>query len=124
MASDDTLRDAHATAPDDPRVQPVEMNLDRSRGLTIRWADGATHFYPLTDLRRQCPCATCRDEREKPRPPATLTSLPILPPGAERAAQVVDAGLVGRYAIHITWGDGHSTGIYDFRYLRTIAPRG
>ncbi|QDV90848.1 hypothetical protein RAS2_19320 [Phycisphaerae bacterium RAS2] len=49
-------------------------------------------------------------------------SLSILPEGVDRATQFVDAKVVGTYAIQITWGDGHSTGIYDFRYLRVITP--
>jgi DUF971 family protein len=27
---------------------------------------------------------------------------------------------VGNYALQLTWGDGHATGIYSFRYLRTL----
>jgi len=30
-------------------------------------------------------------------------------------------GNVGGYAIQPVWGDGHSTGIYSFEYLRRIA---
>jgi DUF971 family protein len=29
--------------------------------------------------------------------------------------------LVGNYALRITWGDGHSAGIYDFDLLRALA---
>jgi ATP-binding protein involved in chromosome partitioning len=29
---------------------------------------------------------------------------------------------VGRYALKFEWSDGHSTGIYPFRYLRDLAP--
>jgi DUF971 family protein len=28
---------------------------------------------------------------------------------------------VGRYAIQIAWSDGHGSGIYPFRRLRTLA---
>jgi DUF971 family protein len=27
---------------------------------------------------------------------------------------------VGNYALGLTWSDGHSTGIYSFRYLRSL----
>ena len=27
---------------------------------------------------------------------------------------------VGNYALGLTWADGHSSGIYSFRYLRTL----
>jgi DUF971 family protein len=29
---------------------------------------------------------------------------------------------VGRYAIHIAWSDGHTSGIYSFEHLRSICP--
>ena len=29
---------------------------------------------------------------------------------------------VGNYAIAFTWADGHNTGIYSFRLLRSICP--
>jgi DUF971 family protein len=34
----------------------------------------------------------------------------------------LDAELVGNYAIRIRFSDGHSTGIYSWRYLRSIDP--
>jgi DUF971 family protein len=37
---------------------------------------------------------------------------------------VVDAQLVGNYALKITWSDQHDTGIYSFQYLREICPNG
>jgi DUF971 family protein len=122
MNADGTIHAAHEADPADPRFQPADLHLDRARGLRIRWADGRESFYPLAYLRRLCPCATCRTEREEARPSAAGRSLTILPAGIERATQVVDASVMGRYAINIVWGDGHSTGIYDFRYLRSIAP--
>ena len=33
--------------------------------LTIEWGDGLRAVYPLSFLRTQCPCATCRDMKEK-----------------------------------------------------------
>lgn len=125
MESEDRLMAAHSVSPDDPRVRPAELHLDRASGLKIRWADGVEQFFALAMLRKNCPCATCRTERDKrPTGAAAVSggglSLTILPEGIERATQVRDAGLVGSYAISITWGDGHATGIYDFRYLREL----
>ncbi len=111
---------------DDPRFRPGELNLDRKAGLRIRWGDGVEQVFPLAMLRKNCPCATCRTERDRPSSAVTGRgtgglSLTILPKGIDRATEVVDASLVGNYAINIVWGDGHSTGIYDFRYLRSLA---
>lgn len=105
------------------QFKPVDLHLDRREGLCIKWADGARSRYPLAYLRKRCPCATCRTEREAAAPPTSSLSLPILPAGVDRAAVFADAKVVGNYAIQITWADGHSTGIYDFRYLRVIAPK-
>lgn len=122
-----------------PAFRPTDLRLDRREGLTVTWGDGVVSRYPLVYLRKRCPCATCRTERETSgatesgsaskvaslsgEPGKRSISLSILPEGVDRATQFVDAKMVGSYAIQITWGDGHSTGIYDFRYLRVIAPR-
>jgi DUF971 family protein len=34
----------------------------------------------------------------------------------------VHAELVGNYAIRFRWSDGHDTGIFDFRFLRSLDP--
>ncbi len=108
--------------------RPVDLKIDRKEGLTIQWQDGRTSRYPLAYLRTNCPCATCRIE--KPDAPEQMPagssggsiSLNVLPAGIDRATEFADAKLVGNYALHILWADGHKTGIYDFRYLRAIDP--
>ena len=123
-----TIDQATSQSPTDPRFKPIDLNLDRQAGLSIKWADGASSQFPLDFLRKRCPCATCRDQREKTSPTPVQQqggslSLNILPTDIDRATQFGDAKLVGRYAIQITWGDGHNTGIYDFRFLRMIDPQ-
>lgn len=104
-------------APNEPR--PVRIDLDRERGLEIGWDDGRTSFYPVAHLRRSSPSADARALREEmARNPLTVlpvgrTSGPLTALGAE---------LVGNYAIRIRFSDGHSTGIYSWRYLRSIDP--
>lgn len=34
--------------------------------------------------------------------------------------RVLTARLVGAYAIQFDWSDGHNTGIFDFRFLRSL----
>jgi DUF971 family protein len=88
---------------------PVAVELDRAAALTIEWADGARHRYDLTDLRRNCPCAECRGQREQGRTPGG---------GNDRSARAVSAELVGGWGLSIAWEDGHSTGIYAWSILR------
>jgi DUF971 family protein len=101
--------DGPAAGPKDIKVVLAEQRL------RIVWKDGRQSDYALDSLRRQCPCATCRTERQN----AGNNPLKILkfnPSGL----RVVSAQLVGHYAIRFTWSDGHDTGIFDFRLLRAL----
>jgi DUF971 family protein len=97
---------------------PLEFELDRKKHLRVRWADGVVSEIPLTLLRRSCPCATCRAERE------ALKSNPlrVVPHLVNPTDQVVvsTAELAGTYALKVRWADGHDTGIYEFRLLREL----
>lgn len=104
------------------QYRPTDLRINRREGLRIDWADGHHCHYPLAYLRKQCPCATCRHQREDAAPSGEGMSLTVLPANIDRAVEFRDARLVGNYAIQITWADGHATGIYDFRYLRAICP--
>ncbi|HWL94274.1 MAG TPA: DUF971 domain-containing protein [Phycisphaerae bacterium] len=106
------------------QFKPVDLHLDRRDGLTIEWADSRRSTYSLAYLRKSCPCAGCRTERETPKPKTSSMSLTVLPENISRAVEFANAKLVGKYAIQIEWADGHNTGIYDFRYLRLIDPAG
>jgi len=98
--------------------RPVSFELDRSRGLTVRWADGHASEYSLVELRRACPCATCREARDtRDRNPLRV----IHPPAdVKDQVSVESAELVGHYAIRLRWKDGHDTGIYDYAALRAM----
>lgn len=103
----------------DPRSYPLELDLDRDECLRIRFADGVQREIPLGILRRQCPCASCRTEREKQND----NPLRVLPVRASEREMTTarTAQVLGTYAVKITWNDGHDTGIYDFVYLRELS---
>ena len=48
---------------------PVALSKDGPDRLVIEWADGHRGVYAWSHLRANCPCAGCRDEREKPPDP-------------------------------------------------------
>lgn len=100
------------------RLEPVDMERDESR-LAIVWKDGHRSVYAYDDLRRACPCATCRTEREQA--PAS-SPLRVLPASAPTRAVLEDVKWVGWYAFRFSWQDGHDTGIYSFEYLRALCP--
>lgn len=90
-----------------PPADVVEVTVDREQGeLRLTFDDGASGAIPLDELRRHCPCATCRAARQAGRDPTPA-----------RAPSVADAELVGAWGLGIAWDDGHRTGIYPFTAL-------
>lgn len=98
--------------------QPVDVQLHEGV-LEIRWSDGLTSQHSMEALRRHCPCATCRTEREKMQGAKGLASLRVIqsstPVVAE--ARIMQVTPVGRYALSFRWNDGHQTGIYSYEFL-------
>ena len=97
-----------------------QIDIDRDAGqIKTQWKDGTKAKLSLADLRRYCPCAVCVDQREKQ---VAQDGLHVITSGEAAATdQVLNVAAVGRYAIKVTWGDGHDTGIYTFDYLRQLA---
>jgi DUF971 family protein len=109
----------------DPRRKPaaVKIHVSSGAGVDITWADGHASHYEFAYLRDECPCATCKDEREKKQDfagsaPKPSAALPMFKPKVRANA----ATSVGNYAIQITFNDGHATGIYSYDQLRSICP--
>jgi DUF971 family protein len=99
-----------------PSATPVDIELDRDgRRLRFQWADGQVSDYDWEYLRWRCPCAHCAGEGGQPGQLANRTEL------RSDETEMVDVELVGRYAVQPTWKDGHDTGIYTFRGLRSLA---
>lgn len=88
--------------------------------LAIKWEDGQESFIPLETLRRACPCAGCKGEVD------VMGNLHKNPDTklAGAAFELRRLSNVGGYAVQPLWGDGHSTGIYSFEYLRRLAEGG
>ena len=107
-------------------THPTGIHIDSpKREMRITWADGHASAYPFDLLRKECPCATCNEERaqrktEEASPLSLkLTTKPILRAGE---ARIEEASPVGRYAIQFRWNDGHETGIYTWDFLRGLCP--
>ena len=94
-----------------PAHTPADIDIERTRALTVTFEDGVACEFPVDALRSACPCASCRGWRERgedawPRPglPATI--------------EILDAELNGAWGLSIRWSDGHDTGIYAWAVLR------
>lgn len=97
-------------------IEPVELRAPAgARRMEIDWADGGSSAYHHAILRGFCPCAHCQGHHGPVRwaPVAETANLELT--GIEE---------VGNYAVQLTWGDGHATGIYSFRFLRSLSDVG
>ena len=88
--------------------------------LAIKWDDGSESFIKLETLRRYCPCAGCKGERDIM---GNLYKGPDRPLSAH-SFQLARITMIGGYAVQPVWADGHSTGLYSFDYLRQVAEQG
>jgi len=87
--------------------------------IAIAWNDGKESYIPLKALRESCPCAACCGE------PDAMGNV-LRPEVHHTPASYELRGwqLIGGYAFQPAWGDGHSTGLYTFPYLRKLAGGG
>ncbi len=115
MSADDHVR----PGPGQPAA-PRELRLDRRDGLHVVWSDGTESHFSLALLREHCPCAACAERKRAETQTAGRIPLKVLPNASPASEAFTEARLVGNYALHIAWADGHTTGFYDFRYLREI----
>jgi DUF971 family protein len=94
-------------------MKPVPKEIKVAEGLLrILWSDGHASRYALRDVRMACRCAACVDEW-------THQSL-LVPERIPADIRPTAIEVVGSYAVHITWSDGHSTGIYSYDVLREL----
>lgn len=77
--------------------------------FVIEWNDGHVKEYRLSDLQKNCHCASCIDE---------ITGARILDPKTvEEDVQAIKIKSVGRYGIKIFFTKGCSNGIYSYDFL-------
>ncbi len=95
----------------DDLYEPTDIVVERDEAVTITFSDGHVASFSIMELRLGCPCATCRhlrDNGEVAWPQA----------GSPNPLRITDANLHGAWGLHLTWNDGHATGIFPFEALR------
>ena len=55
---------------------PHNWTSKRPKATPITWSDGQSSHYTLAGLRSMCPCAHCREERDRQAKESRLTVLP------------------------------------------------
>lgn len=95
-------------------MQPKKISIKEKQFLNIVWDNDSLTEIKISNLRKECPCATCISEKEK----NGKKYIPLYT-GDEIAIAKIE--MVGHYAVGITWKDGHNTGIYEFKHLLKLA---
>ncbi|MBZ0180634.1 MAG: DUF971 domain-containing protein [Ignavibacterium sp.] len=93
---------------------PKKINIEEGKFLVIVWSDAEKSKIKLSNLRRQCPCAECLAEREK-------ESKSYIPLYTFEQLKITDLKIIGKYALSVTWSDGHNLGIYEFSKLKILS---
>lgn len=93
------------------RPWPRELVFSKqNKVLTIAFDDGANFSIPFETLRVESPSAEVQGHG--PGQKITLTGKDNI--------QVTKAEPVGRYAVRLTFDDGHDTGLFTWDYLYTL----
>ena len=106
------------SAPGPGPLMPVSLSKEGDDRLVIQWNDGHRGVYPWVHLRKECPCAGCREERQRPPDPFRILTPADL--AVRGPLKPVAMEKVGRYAYKIVWSDGHDSGIYTLETLRAL----
>ncbi len=101
----------------DGRTLVTDVTVERDTGVTVTFEDGRRCTFDLEELRRACPCAGCRADRDRGQVPWPTSRSPL-------PLTIVDAQLVGAWGLQITWNDRHATGIYPWDALRSWCESG
>ena len=106
-----------ATPSPPPDLMPVSIQREGPRTVRIEWNDQTVTEWTIGELRNACPCATCREKKQAPKP--DLGTLPVLSAAEAKPLGIESMRPVGSYAYNISFSDGHSSGIYPFPMLYT-----
>lgn len=99
----------------EPRPNKLEV---KDGQLVIEWSDGVKRQTRFSELRKVCPCATCREQRAKPPQPSS--GLNVLSMAETKPLTITGMRPVGNYAYAIEFSDGHDTGIFTLDFLSEL----
>ena len=100
---------------------PTSITRDGPSGIVIHWSDDRVCRYAAHELRKRCPCATCREKHAPAETtPARSMNLPVLSMAEAQPLSIQGMRPVGNYAYNIAFSDGHDSGIFTFEYLREL----
>ncbi len=90
---------------------PTEVRLlDQGRFLEINYDDQTSYALTAELLRVRSPSAEVQGHSQRDQKTV----------GGKRNVKILSVTPVGNYAIRLDFDDSHRTGIYTWRYLRTL----
>jgi DUF971 family protein len=104
--------------------QPTSITRDEAGSIRIVWDDGYESQWTTIQLRKACPCATCREKhradaaKDEAGPASKPMGLPIISAAEARPLKIESMRPVGNYAYNIAFSDGHNSGLFTFKMLR------
>lgn len=100
-------------------VSPIDIQRDGNSTIQITWSDSHVSTWTAAELRKACPCATCREKKRADTEPVVEKPpvLPVISAAEARPLRIESMRPVGAYAYNIAFSDGHSSGIFPFKIL-------
>lgn len=100
-------------------VQPTSLSRTDTGAIVIRWDDQTETVWTVWQLRKACPCATCREKkRAAAGEPAKPKGLPVITAAEAKPLQIESMRPVGNYAYNIAFSDGHGSGLFTLAMLK------
>ena len=106
------------------RVKTIDpQGIERGSGLEITWSTGEEIAYRSDFLRRYCPCADCKQNKNNNLPPQAKKKkrFNVISSSETEAINLIKIWPIGNYALGIQWGDNHNAGIYTYELLKELA---
>ena len=106
-------------------TEQTATGASQGTGLRIGWSNGKDGVISALKLRKNCPCASCRENRgeashEKPLAAPRSARLNVISATADEETNLELVWPIGNYAIGVKWADGHDSGIYPYALLQAL----
>lgn len=107
----------------DAAAMPTTVRRDGD-AVVWEWDDGSQTRWTASQLRRRCPCATCREKRRGQDDSAASVpgALPVLSAAEAAPLRVETLRPSGNYAYNVVFSDGHSSGLFTLAMLHEGPP--
>lgn len=99
---------------------PTSIQRDGDQGIVIQWSDGIVSRWTAAQLRKECPCALCREKKRGEEKQAVSDGpmmLPVLAAAEAKPLAIDQMKPIGNYAYNVRFSDGHSSGLFTLDML-------